>query len=246
MLKSCIPEPYPLSPASLLAENCWISGAEVAGSPACFALRGFDSHGIDLNPSAFELAGVPNLSLREGSGADIPYADGTFDIVLANTVLEHLPDPETVMLEMCRVTRPGGLVIITGPNLIALGPSIKGLFRCWSRRPLQELFFRHNSMPRFPFGTTIPELVGSLVANIGRWLWKLGTRHPVFEFRRPDLRPPFHADNDAIYLCNPLDVTRFLTSQGFRILRDVDLGRPRLTLFLAGGTWVAARAPEVQ
>lgn len=209
-----------------------------------FALRGFDTHGIDLNPAAFEVSGIPNLSLRKGSGADIPYADGSFDIVLANTVLEHVPDPETVMSEMCRVTRPGGLLIITGPNLIALGPSLKMLFSCWSHRPFHELFFRHESMPRFPFGSTIPEVFGTLVENIGRWLCKIGTLHPVYQFRRPDLRPPFHADNDAIYLCNPLDVTRFLTSQGFRILRDVDLGRPRVTLLLAGGTWVAARAPE--
>lgn len=149
------------------------------------------------------------------------------------------------MREMCRVTRPGGLVIIKVPNLISLGPSIKGLLRCWRHRPLLELFHRHESMPRFPFGTTIPEIVFIFAANFMRWLHKLTSGLPLFEFRRPDLHPPFHGDNDAIYLCNPLDVTRYLGSRGFRILRDVDLGRPRLILFLAGGTWVAARAPEM-
>lgn len=39
------------------------------------ARRGFDTHGIDLNPTAFEVPEMTNLLLREGSRADIPYVD---------------------------------------------------------------------------------------------------------------------------------------------------------------------------
>jgi len=41
---------------------------------------------------------------------DLPYEDGTFDVVHAHQVLQHLGDPVAALQEMARVARPGGLV----------------------------------------------------------------------------------------------------------------------------------------
>ena len=207
------------------------------------ACRGFEAYGFDLNPSAFEVPTLPNLSFRQGNATAIPFAAEHFDVVIANTVLEHIAEPDRVLLEMARVLKPGGLLFITGPNLVALGPSIMGLLRVWRHRPFREIFFRTSAMPRFPFGTTLPEIISILMRNLIRISRKMISRTPHFEFREPDLRPPFYADNDAIYLCNPIDVCRFLVPHGFEILRDVDLGRGQWTKMLAGGTWIAARKP---
>ncbi len=209
------------------------------------ACRGFEVGGIDLDPSAFETPARPNLRFRQGNATAIPFAAEHFDVVIANTVLEHIAEPDRVLLEMARVLKPGGLLFITGPNLVALGPSMVRLLRVWRHRPFREIFFRTSSMPRFPFGTTLPETIGILTRNLIRISRKMISHTPRFEFREPDLRPPFHADNDAIYLCNPIDVCRFLVLHGFEILRDVDLGRGRWTKMLAGGTWIAARKSEV-
>ena len=38
------------------------------------------------------------------------YPDGTFDVVHAHQVLQHLSDPVAALAEMRRVCRPGGLV----------------------------------------------------------------------------------------------------------------------------------------
>ena len=46
---------------------------------------------------------------------DIPFADGTFDGVIAQAVLEHVVDPARCVAEMCRVLRPGGLVYAETP-----------------------------------------------------------------------------------------------------------------------------------
>ncbi|HEU5116751.1 MAG TPA: hypothetical protein VFT74_08770 [Isosphaeraceae bacterium] len=55
--------------------------------------------------------------------------------------------------------------------------------------------------------------------------------------------PPFHADNDACYLCNPVDLVKCFRQRGFRIERkSKPAGAPLVYLF-AGGTWVAARKP---
>jgi ubiquinone/menaquinone biosynthesis C-methylase UbiE len=50
------------------------------------------------------------VSLRVGQATDLPYPDNAFDACLADTVLQHVPDPARVVSEMARVTRPGGRV----------------------------------------------------------------------------------------------------------------------------------------
>ena len=45
-----------------------------------------------------------------------PFADGSFDRVIASEVLEHIPDDETAMAELARVLRPGGSMAVTVPR----------------------------------------------------------------------------------------------------------------------------------
>lgn len=55
-------------------------------------------------------AGVANVSFRVAEGMALPFDDGTFDVVHAHQVLQHVPDPVGMLREMRRVCRPGGLV----------------------------------------------------------------------------------------------------------------------------------------
>lgn len=52
------------------------------------------------------------IRLRCGQGAHLPFATDRFDVVLAVTVLLHVPEPLRVVHEMVRVTRPGGRVAV--------------------------------------------------------------------------------------------------------------------------------------
>jgi SAM-dependent methyltransferase len=52
-----------------------------------------------------------------GSIYDLPFADGSFDLVTCNMVMEHLGEPEKSMVEIARVLVPGGALIINTPNL---------------------------------------------------------------------------------------------------------------------------------
>jgi SAM-dependent methyltransferase len=47
-----------------------------------------------------------------GSATNLPYADGTFDVVTAFGVIEHVQDDERMLEEMLRVTRPGGHTLV--------------------------------------------------------------------------------------------------------------------------------------
>jgi ubiquinone/menaquinone biosynthesis C-methylase UbiE len=50
---------------------------------------------------------------------NLPFADGSFDLVTCQTVLIHLPDPGAAIDEMVRVTRPGGIILAAEPNNVA-------------------------------------------------------------------------------------------------------------------------------
>ncbi|MGC4090962.1 MAG: methyltransferase domain-containing protein [Polyangiaceae bacterium] len=49
-------------------------------------------------------------------GAPLPYADGSFDLVVSMDVVEHVPNPAPWLHEALRVVRPGGTLFLTTPN----------------------------------------------------------------------------------------------------------------------------------
>ncbi|HVV94404.1 MAG TPA: class I SAM-dependent methyltransferase [Hyphomicrobiales bacterium] len=54
---------------------------------------------------------LPNLRFQEADAATaLPFADGTFDAVLAQLVMNFLPDPAAALREMARAARPGAVV----------------------------------------------------------------------------------------------------------------------------------------
>ena len=52
------------------------------------------------------------VELARGDVMALPFEDGSFDIVHAHQVLQHLTDPVDALAEMRRLTRPGGIVAV--------------------------------------------------------------------------------------------------------------------------------------
>ena len=55
-------------------------------------------------------ARLPGVDVRMAWAESLPFADDTFDVALAQLVINFMSDPEAGVAEMRRVTRPGGVV----------------------------------------------------------------------------------------------------------------------------------------
>ena len=71
----------------------------------------------DLNPAEAKfVGGSRNLSFEVQDARHLPYGEGSFDLVVSISVIEHIyGDYAAAIAEMVRVTRPGGYVYLTFP-----------------------------------------------------------------------------------------------------------------------------------
>jgi ubiquinone/menaquinone biosynthesis C-methylase UbiE len=77
--------------------------------------------GVDINPGMLAVArsvspGATDIEWREASAEEIPYPDGTFDVVLCQLSLQFVPDRPKALAEMHRVLVPGGRVLLNLPG----------------------------------------------------------------------------------------------------------------------------------
>ena len=97
-------------------------GSGVTFFPFALATRGIHTLCVDIDPMAGrDLAraveamqpapGGIAFQLTEGGPLEVP--DGTMDAVYCISVLEHVPDPASLIPEITRVLKPGGLFLLT-------------------------------------------------------------------------------------------------------------------------------------
>ena len=90
------------------------------------AAMGATASGIDLAENMRDLAAAnfPDLSFQLGDAEDLPFDEGSFDVVTMNFGVLHFPDAEKGLAEAFRVLKPGGRLGFTaweGPEGSALG-----------------------------------------------------------------------------------------------------------------------------
>lgn len=101
---------------------------DVGGGPGYFATAfagaGLDYVGVEPDPAEMHAAGPADAAAGgnfvRASGMALPFADDSVDICLSSNVAEHVPRPWQLGAEMLRVTRPGGLAVLS--YTVWLGP----------------------------------------------------------------------------------------------------------------------------
>jgi SAM-dependent methyltransferase len=73
-------------------------------------MRGAAARGLDFSPAMLNLARARGVTADEGDAEALPYPDGTFDAVVSNFGIHHVPRPALALREAHRALRSGGRV----------------------------------------------------------------------------------------------------------------------------------------
>jgi len=108
--------------ADLAGKNVLDVGCQWGATCIAAAERGAMPTGMDVDENLMigariraEEQGV-DATFERGYAETMPFRDATFDVTLCVNVLEHVRDHGETVRELVRVTRPGGVVYVDGPN----------------------------------------------------------------------------------------------------------------------------------
>lgn len=92
--------------------------------------------GLDLSESMLSVARglCPEVDFRQGNAMDLPFDDGSFDVVIASFMLMFVPEPARAVSEFWRVLRPGGRLVIAVWEALEQNPVYAGLVDITRRR----------------------------------------------------------------------------------------------------------------
>lgn len=146
---------------------------DVGGGPGYFAdaFVGAGARYAGIEPDAGELTarGATGRNALRGSGLALPIADASVDVAYSSNVLEHVPEPERMAEEMLRITRSGGLVVLSWTPWLSPwgGHETAPWHYLGGRRAADRYAARHGRRPKNDFGSS---LFACSVGRMTRWL----------------------------------------------------------------------------
>lgn len=77
--------------------------------------------GVDRDPETIEYArrryGSERIEFLQADLLELPLASDCFDTACSFETIEHVPDPEALVAQLRRVTRPGGVCLVSTPRV---------------------------------------------------------------------------------------------------------------------------------
>ncbi|MDQ3513088.1 MAG: methyltransferase domain-containing protein [Chloroflexota bacterium] len=166
-----------LHPESFLDAGC---GEGFVAEILLTRMPGLAITGFDFNPSSVALAGRKNpaATFVEASIYDIPFDDGSFDVVGCFEVLEHQPDPAAALAELARVARRAVVLSVPHEPFFSLANAARG--KNWDIRPRGSDPDHRQLWSRRAFGTFVSGQPNLRVERLdGRFPWTICVAHKV-------------------------------------------------------------------
>jgi ubiquinone/menaquinone biosynthesis C-methylase UbiE len=169
-------------------------GTGTALIPIELARRDFRCHitAIDLAEEMLKLArlnvaraGLDHVIAPELVDAKgLPYPDGTYDAVISNSIVHHIPEPRRTLAEMLRVLRPGGVLFVRDLLRPQTDADVEHFVESYAgtESPRQQQLFRQSLRAAL----TVTE-IGELLSDLGlsaTWVRQSSDRHWTIAGRR--------------------------------------------------------------
>lgn len=169
-------------------------GTGTALIPIELARRGFAGAitGIDLAHEMLvlgrrniEQSQLTSILLEHVDAKQLPYADGAFDVVMSNSIVHHIPQPEQSFVEMRRVLRPCGLLFVRDLLRPDSAEEVERLVACYAggESPRQQQLFRQSLHAALTLDE-LATLLGDIDIDAGG-LAQTSDRHWTLCWRRP-------------------------------------------------------------
>ena len=128
--------------------------------------RGWRAAGVELNPPAAQRARERGIEVMEGHLEDVEPAGGSFDLITAWDVIEHVPEPRPFAAKIARLLATDGRVVVTTLNRRAL---VARAFRGrWSMVVEDHFTYWHARSLRYVFETAGLQSVSTSSFGLGR------------------------------------------------------------------------------
>ena len=142
--------------------------------------RGYRADGLDISRRSLERLNRPDRELFEADLArPLPQETKAYDAVIALDVIEHIDDDSTAVANLCHLTRPNGVAVVSVPALPELFTEfdrVQGHRRRYVPATLRQAFERSD-------------FIIEQVLWWGGWLVPLLRLHRLRRRGRPDATP---------------------------------------------------------
>lgn len=215
-----------------------------------------DVLGIDISPDAVAIVNglAPNLDVKWGNVADLPFADSSMRGIVSLGVVEHFEEgPRAALQEIYRVMMPGATAIITVPYLNLIRRLAHAL-------RIHELVERVGGLrPSASPSAADQNVVGRSIAQLGRdrasprrkgpsrfARWPVAGSFFEYRFRRKEFEQELIAVGLSILEVAPIDtVSGMFYEFGSLLVRSSADGRRAPTRAGRLFDWALSRAPWV-